>query len=204
MSTTRKKIREQVQIEYGRYLEKDGFNDNVDVRVIDLHVEQAINRLLKVQVLESVKRGNIEVPTCNIITYTLTPASNAVTLPVVPINLPLDMGIWSVALASAPETPFIPINNAFAMVYGGTNVAYLEGQIGYKVKGHVISFTSTVSATVDVDILVSDFSETSETDLLPVSPELEVEIIRSVLETLSSGTFAQAELNSIDNRRDAS
>lgn len=192
--TTRKKINEQIQLLYTQFLDKNGFNDEIDVRLIDVLVEQSINRFLKVQVINNVKAGNIEIPTCNIIEYTLTPASNTITLPVFPMTLAMDMGVWKVSLVSN-GVAMIPINSTMSNVYGSTNASYLEGQTGYTVKGNKIRFTTTVSAPVAVELLVSDFSTTGETDPLPVSPDIEADVVSDVLERISQGRFSQTELN---------
>jgi len=195
MATTRRKLREQVQLAYNQYVDKNGFDDEIDVRTIDLYNEQSINKLLKVQTLQNFKSGQIEIPTCNIITYTLTPTSNSVTLPVIPMQLAMDMGVWKVNLASAPNTAFIPINSAMVNVYGGTDAGYLEGQIGYTLKGNKIKFTGTVSTSVEVELVVSDFSTTGLDDLLPISPEVEADVIMDVLDRISQGRVSQPELN---------
>lgn len=195
MATTRRKIREQIQLKYSQYLSKNGFDDNIDVRVIDVDVEQSINKFLKVQTLQSFKSGNIEIPTCNIIEYTLTPSSNVVTLSVFPMQLPLEMGVWKVALASAPTVGFIPINSTMENVYGGTNAAYLEGQTGYTVTGNRIKFTTSVTVPVIVSLLVADFATTGLEDLLPISPEIEADVVTDVLDRISQGRISQPELN---------
>lgn len=192
--TTRKKIREQVQLLYNQFVDKNGFDDEIDVRLIDIMVEQSINRFLKVQVMNNIKAGNIEIPTCNIIEYTLTPASNTVTLPVFPMTLAMDMGVWKVSLVSN-GVAMIPINSTMSNVYSGTNVYYLEGQTGYTVKGNKIKFTTSVTTSVAVELLVSDFSTTGETDPLPVSPDVEADVVSDVLDRISQGRFSQTELN---------
>ncbi len=192
--TTRKKISEQVQLLYNQFVDKNGFNDEIDTRFIDTLIEQSINRFLKVQVMSNIKAGNIEIPTCNIIEYTLTPASNTVTLPVFPMTLPMDMGVWKVSLVSN-GVAMIPINSTMSNVYGATNTSFLEGQTGYTVKGNKIKFTTSVTTLVAVELLVSDFSTTGETDPLPVSPDIEADVITDVLDRISQGRFSQTELN---------
>lgn len=194
MSTTRKKIREQVQLQYNQYVDKNGFNDEIDVRLIDIMVEQSINKFLKVQVFQNLKAGNIEIPTCNIIQYTLSPVSNSVTLPVIPLQLPMDMGVWRVSLSSGGD-PFIPINSTMSNVYGTSNVGFLEGRIGYVLKSNKIFFTNPVTTSVAVELIVSDFATTGESDLLPITPELEADIISDVLERISQGRISQPQLN---------
>jgi len=192
--TTRKKISEQVQLLYNQFVDKNGFNDEIDTRLLDIMIEQSINRFLKVQVMSNIKAGNIEIPTCNIIEYTLTPASNTVTLPVFPMTLPMDMGVWKVSLVSN-GVAMIPINSTMSNVYGATNASFLEGQTGYTVKGNKIKFTTSVTTSVAVELLVSDFSTTGETDPLPVSPDIEADVITDVLDRISQGRFSQSELN---------
>jgi hypothetical protein len=192
--TTRKKIREQVQLLYNQFVDKNGFNDEIDVRLIDILIEQSINRFLKVQVVSNIKAGNIEIPTCNIIEYTLTPTSNTVTLPVFPMTLPLDMGVWKVSLVSN-GLAMIPINATMSNVYGPTNASFLENQTGYTVKGNKIKFTTTVTAPVVVELLVSDFGTTGENDPLPVSPDVEADVVTDVLDRISQGRISQPELN---------
>ena len=138
--------------------------------------------------------GAVDVPTCNIIEYVLTPTSNTVTIPVYPLQLPLDMGIWKVYLTSAPETPFIPINSTMSGVYGGTNAAYLEGQTGYTVKANKIKFTTSVTTSVTVELLVSDFTVIDIDTILPISPEIEADVISDVLNRLQETLFSQTEL----------
>lgn len=41
--TTRRKIREEIQLAYNRQLDKNAFDDTIDVREIDRMVERSIN-----------------------------------------------------------------------------------------------------------------------------------------------------------------
>lgn len=194
MATTRKKIREQVQLLYSNYIDKDAFDDAIDVRLIDIMIEQSINANLSVRFLNSMKVGEVQIPTCNIIEYTLTPSAGVVTLPVYPIQLPFDIGVWKVSLVSN-GIGMVPINAAMSNVYGGTSAGYLEGQTGYVVKGNKIRFTTSVTAPVNVELLVSDFSTTSETDPLPISADVEALVVSDVLDKISQGRISQPELN---------
>lgn len=193
MPTTRKKIREQIQLKYNQYVDKNGFNDEIDVRIIDIDVEQSINKFLKPQVLNSFKNGQIEIPTCNIIEYTLTASDNAVQLPVYPLQLPMNMGVWRVILANGEDA--IPINTTMASVYSGSNAVYLEGQVGYTLSGLNIKFTKPTTGDIVVSLLVSDFGVTDVDDVLPISPELEADIVSDVLDRISQGRISQPELN---------
>jgi hypothetical protein len=193
MATNRRKIREQVQLLYGQFLDKNGFNDNIDIRLIDLHVEQSINKLLKVQVMQNLKNGSVEIPACSLITYNLTVTSNRVVLPAIPIDLPLGMGVWNVILPSGKYA--VPIPKGFISLLGDTIASGLEGQTGYVATRNEIAFKSAVTGQVSVEVLVSDFATTGESEILPLSPDLELEVITMVLGIISEGKFSQLELN---------
>lgn len=202
MATTRRRLRQLIQLNYNNFISKNGGNDTVDERIIDIYINQSINKLLKVQVQENLKRGSYEIPSCSIVTYTRTPTSNVITLPIVPLSLPLDMGVWAVGPVGSDEK-YIPIPKAFSNVYAGTNVEYLEGQIGYVVRSNKIHFKSDVTTPVEIDLLVSDFDTTGEDDLLPISPDIEGLIVSDVLDTISQGRFSQTELTSKDSKVNA-
>jgi hypothetical protein len=174
-------------------------------------VEQSINKVLKIQVADSFKAGMYDVPKCNLIQYTCAVTSEPsnsrafINLPVIPLTLPMDMGIWSIAASAAALTPYIPIPAQDVLVFGtianGTNLSYLEGQVGYYVQGKKIYFTKDITTvgngsitSVVVNLLVMDFSQIGDNELLPISPEVESTIIEDVLTTISNGKISQLEL----------
>jgi hypothetical protein len=199
MITTRNRINEQVQLLYSQFLKKNGYNDNIDVRLIDIFVNQSINKFIKVQVLSNFKAGDIEIPSVNMMEYTLTPSQNKVTLPVYPVNIKFDMGVWSIAPASSPFSYYIPVPNIFQQTFAGTATEFLEGQTGWYQKGLTINFTKTVTTPVVVTLLVSDYGATGLTDPLPLSPELQSDIISDVMEQLNNARFTSQELQNKDN-----
>jgi hypothetical protein len=210
--TTKNKLAEQVQRLYARFLDKDNPSDIIDLREVRLIIEQSINKVLKLQVAESFKAGFYEVPLCNIIEYTVTTVVSDtgnnrayITLPAIPITLPMDMGVWSITATNAAMTPYIPIPSQDVLVFGtissGTNLSYLEGQVGYYVQGKRLYFTKDITlssngsiSSVVVSLIVSDFSKFTDNELLPISPEVESTIIADALQSISNGRAAQAEL----------
>lgn len=211
MATTKNKIAEQIERIYSRFIDKNNPSDVLDRREVVLLVEQAINSLLKVQVSETFKIGLYEVPLCNLIEYTATVTSDSsnsrayINLPAIPLNLPMNMGVWSIAASGSAIEPYIPIPSQDVLVFGtiasGTNLSYLEGQVGYYQQGKKVYFTKDITTvangsitSVVVNLLVTDFSQLSGTDLLPISPEIESLVMQSVLQTISNGRISQAEL----------
>lgn len=208
---TKNKLAEEVQRIYARFLDKDNPSDVIDIREVKLIVEQSINKILKIQVADSFKAGFYDVPRCNLIQYTCAVTSDSgnsrsfITLPAIPLTLPMDMGIWSISASAAALTPYIPIPAQDVLVFGtianGANLSYLEGQIGYYVQGKKVYFTKDITtvangsiSSVLVNLLVMDFSQIADNELLPISPEVETSVIEDVLTTISNGKISQAEL----------
>ena len=202
-------LSEQVQRIYARFLDKDNPSDVIDIREVMLLVNQAINKILKLEVAESFKAGLVDIPKCSLIQYTASVTADAtnnrsfITLPVIPLTLPLDMGIWSISASNAAMTPYIPIPSQDVLVFQGANLSYLEGQIGYYVQGKKVFFTKDITlagngsiSSVIINILASDFSQFADNDMLPISPEVESAVITEVLNIISGGRVSQAEMAS--------
>jgi hypothetical protein len=202
-------LSEQCQRLYARFLNKDNPSDVISIPEVMLLVSQAINKILKLEVAESFKAGLVDIPKCSLIQYTASVTADApnnrsfITLPVIPLTLPLDMGIWNIAASNAAMTPYIPIPSQDVLVFQGANLSYLEGQIGYYVQGKKVFFTKDLTlagngsiSSVIINILASDFSQFADNDMLPISPEVESAVITEVLNIISGGRVSQAELAS--------
>ena len=207
--TTKSLLSEQIQRIYARFIDKENLSDVVDTREINLLMNQSINKVLKLQVADSFKAGLVDVPKCNLLEYTCAVTADAgnnrsyITLPAIPLTLPMDMGIWSIAAATGAMTPYIPIPAQDVLVFQGANLSYLEGKIGYYLQGKRVYFTKNITLTANgtvtsvvVNLLVIDFSQIGDNDVLPISPEVESAIIDDVLQTISNGRVSQAELAS--------
>jgi hypothetical protein len=207
--TTKNILSEQIQRIYARFIDKENLSDVIDTREINLIMNQSINKVLKLQVADSFKAGLVDVPKCNLLEYTCAVTADAgnnrsyITLPAIPLTLPMDMGIWSIAAATGAMTPYIPIPAQDVLVFQGANLSYLEGKIGYYLQGKRVYFTKNITLTANgtvtsvvVNLLVMDFSQIGDNDVLPISPEVESAIIDDVLQTISNGRVSQAELAS--------
>lgn len=207
--TTKNILSEQIQRIYARFIDKENLSDVIDTREINLLMNQSINKVLKLQVADSFKAGLVDVPKCNLLEYTCAVTADAgnnrsyITLPAIPLTLPMDMGIWSIAATTGAMTPYIPIPAQDVLVFQGANLSYLEGKIGYYLQGKRVYFTKNITLTANgtvtsvvVNLLVMDFSQIGDNDVLPISPEVESAIIDDVLQTISNGRVSQAELAS--------
>ena len=209
MAVSKSVLSEQIQRIYARFLDKDNPSDVIDIREVMLLVSQAINKILKLEVAESFKAGLVDIPKCSLIQYTASVTADAtnnrsyLTLPVIPLTLPLDMGIWSISASNAAMTPYIPIPAQDVLVFQGANLSYLEGQVGYYVQNKRVYFTKDITlvangsiTSVIINILASDFSQFGDNDMLPISPEVESAVIAEVLNIISGGRVSQAEMTS--------
>ncbi len=211
--TTKLRMAEQIQRLYARFLDKDNPSDVIDIREVILLLRQSINKVLKLQVSESFKAGEYDVPKCNLLEYTCAVTSQSsnnrayITLPATPISLPMDMGIWSISAANSALNPYLPIPSQDVLVFGtianGTNLSYLEGQVGYYLQGTRVYFTKDITTvangsitSVTVNLLVMDFSKITDNEMLPISPDVESAIIDDVLQSIGAGRVSQAELAS--------
>jgi hypothetical protein len=209
--TTKLRMAEQIQRLYARFLDKDNPSDVIDIREVILLLRQSINKVLKLQVSESFKAGEYDVPKCNLLEYTCAVTSQSsnsrayITLPATPISLPMDMGIWSISAANSALNPYLPIPSQDVLVFGtianGTNLSYLEGQVGYYLQGTRVYFTKDITTvangsitSVTVNLLVMDFSKITDNEMLPISPDVESAIIDDVLQSIGAGRVSQAEL----------
>ena len=109
------------------------------------------------------------------------------TLPIKPLNLPRNMGVWSVYPSGQPEDEFIPLqmgqNN---LLRSQPMINDLLGQGGYETLGATLRFTQdltnggTVSPTVDMRLAVLDMDQYDDYTMLPIPPEWEWDIIKEV------------------------
>ena len=209
MPTTKAKITEQCQRIYARFIDRENLEPIVYKEEITLLVEQALNESLKEMMPDQNVYGGVELPTSGLLSFTpdlstaLSTDGKELTLPVVPINLPYDMGIFKVYHKDDPTAPYIPITKEASMVFSGSSAFYLEGQVGYFRQGFdKIRFTADVKALATnpvvvldddliVEMFIADFSQFSSTAVLPISADMERIVIRKTIESLSDGRIAR-------------
>lgn len=202
MPTNKRKIAEQVQRIYARYVDRENIDPVVYRKEIEELVQQSIAEVLQSQTFQSRRINRVDIPQSSIIKYSVPTANNKATLPAFPIDLERDMGVWEIVDPSSPLTPYIPLSNQTAKVMQGTVVESLQGAVGYYRYGSEINFLKQPANPVDVYLIVPDFSTLSDTDPLPLSAAYERTVIMKCLESLGIGAFAQNELKSVNNRED--
>jgi hypothetical protein len=194
MATNYKLLSEQIRRAYSRGIDREDTSPRLDDREIKLYVVQAINMLIKAEI------ANIGENVDSVLgTYELERDGTSplfyVTLPVIPISLPKNMGIWRVYQSGCPWNPYIPLKHGDFDIAQGTPAQYLETYVGYYQDGKRVYFTKEPSATVTLKLVVNDPAKITDTEVLPIPPEMESMVIDEVIRRLSSGQASQYELN---------
>lgn len=106
-------------------------------------------------------------------------------LPIKPIKLLRNMGVWAIRPSNDPTNEFIPLQlSQFNLIQSQPMINELLNQVGYEVRGMRVVFTKDISAdisAVDMDLVVMDMNEYSDYDPLPLLPEQEWPIVQELV-----------------------
>jgi hypothetical protein len=202
MPTTKRKISEQVQRIYARYVDRENIEPVLYKEEVMLLVEQSINTVLQADTMAGKRINRCDVPQSSLVKYSITVTDGVATLPAFPLNLEYDMGVWEIVDPTSPLVLYIPVPMQMAKIMQGTVVSALEQQIGFYRYGDKIHFLSTPASPLDLYLLVSDLSQLQDNDPLPLAADQEYKVIVNVLQALGLGQIAANELRSINNAED--
>lgn len=193
MATTKKKIAEQVQ----RLLSGNPIiSGRIHINDIKLLVEQTANQLLKADYFSvNMPEGDTIPNNCMVFTYdnvsvsTYKTTRSKATLPSIPISLPRNMGVLHVSKTDAIDEPFVPIpSSMYGIVKPQALLGDLSGLIGYEVVGKDIIFTKNLPGlgvnSVFIRLVGLDLSQLTDYDLLPLSSDMEAQIVTIVYNIL--------------------
>jgi hypothetical protein len=211
MIITKAKLAEEIQRLYVRYLHRDDLSPTTDPRELMLHIEHIANEELHVQSVAGFSNGNIDIPTGSLATYT-TPlvgvggTYSTTELPVYPIRLPFDIGVWKIYDPADPFNPFIPLIQMDQVLVSGNPAELLEQQVGFYVEGKLVRFTKDLTVApynltdVNIVLLLNDLSQYSDSDVLPITPEIAGNVITGVLKLMGMGQVALQEMNKAEEQ----
>ncbi len=132
------------------------------------------------------------------------------TLPAIPIQLPMNIGVWRVYRAGTPSDPFIPLQSMQYGIVGGVSHTNLETILGSKVCYEYFSHKEVrinqsiplLGVTkVNVQLLVVDPTTLGFDDLLQLPPDMEAALVNSVLETLTRRIGVRDSVNNEEDDR---
>ena len=208
MATTKKKIAEQIfRIIQGG---DPAGASNVKLPEVMLLVEQSLNTLLKIERFTNLKEGDrypvdLAIATYDNLAVTTYKDVSKCVLPAMPIAMSRGRGVWQVSKTDSISDPFIPLQpGQWAMVKNQRLLGELSGLVGYEVFGKDVVFTQNLVGqgvtAVMIKLIVSDFSQLSETDLLPIPADMEIQVIKMVLEMLGVYQKEDNAINGVDNK----
>lgn len=193
MATSIYRIAEEIgRIIYGGNIPIAG---KVSIFELKIACGQAINQLLKTdyfQVNESLRET---IPNGTVLgLYESIPITkyydkSAAKLPIKPIKLKRDMGVWAVFPTGQPDKEFIPIQmGQWGLLQSQPLLNNLMGQCGYEVYGDQVLFTKDLSVpttqpppTVSMRLVIMDIAQYGDYDPLPLLPEQELTVKQMVL-----------------------
>lgn len=159
---------------------------------VEKGAEQKINAKFRMRQFENLSGGEtipdgMTMATYEGITVTSSGDRSKATLPVMPVSLIRNMGIFDVRYQDNSFIPLQPGQRNLLRV--DTLLNDLLNQVGYEPKGMTINFTKDITlygwTTVDMDLIVSDFSSLSETDPIPVPADYEEILINELVAQFS-------------------
>lgn len=193
-----------------------GYPDVADsVQLQDMYpaIQNIVNAMLKMQQFninmpqgetlpENLMIGiyeNIEVVTAG---YGI-PKSKAI-LPILPISLPKNMGIYQIYAADYPDNPFIPIQaGQTALLKTDALLSEMLGQVSYEPKGKTIFFNKDLTlvqiTSVTMELVVMDISLYGETDYLPLPADFEGAVVEQLVNMFAPVTSESGVVNPYTN-----
>lgn len=191
--TTKKKISEQVQ----RLLKGNPVIEaRVHINDVKLLVEQVANQMLKADYFAmSLPEGDTVPNNCMIYTYDSVPVTtykttlSKCTLPSIPLSLPKNMGVFHISKTDDINNPFIPVpSGMYGIVKPQELLGDLSGLISYEVFGSTVVFNKNLPALSINNVLIRligmDMSTLTDYDLLPLSSDMEAQIVDTVFKIL--------------------
>ncbi len=212
MILTKKVISDQVLMRLA-----GGFRDTnfpTDERDIWKATEQLINAGLKLsQFAQNLPNGETLPENLMIGIYenvAVTSSSGGIgksyaTLPIMPISLPRNLGIYQIYDGRFPDSPFIPIQAAQrALLKTDALLSDLLGMVSYEPKGKTIYFSKDLPiygvSTVTMELMVFDMSLYGINDVLPLPADYLSGIIEKLVQMFSTVIPEDAAVNNFSTQ----
>jgi len=154
----------------------------VEERDIWGRIEQKINAMLKVQQFNmTLPSGesypeNLSIGTYEGVTVVSSGFKSYATLPVMPISLPRNAGIYQIYDPNNPENAFIPIMRGQSQLLKTDSLlSDMMGQISYEPSGKKINFSKDLTlmgvSTVTMELVCLDIGLYGQYDMLPIQSD---------------------------------
>jgi hypothetical protein len=166
---------------------------SISLNEIKISCGQVINQLLKTEYLGANMKLGETIPNASVIArYDQNVVSqygngaSKTTLPVKPLMLPRNIGVWSIYVPDEPDKEFIPLQmGQSSLLKSQLMINNLLGQVGYEVRGKDVYFTKDLTnggnnTYVTIELVIMDIAQYGDYDILPIPPELEWQVVQEV------------------------
>lgn len=176
---------------------------NVTIPELKIACGQVINQLLKTDYFQTNAALGEAIPNGSVlglyedITVTSSNGKSKATLPVKPLKLPRNMGVFAIYQKTNEQgyydldKEFIPLQmGQGGLVKSQPLLNDLMGQTGYEIFGNEVIFTKDLPAIypyirLAMRLVIMDINEYGDYDALPILPEMEAQVIQMVVEMYS-------------------
>jgi len=182
-----------------------GANSKVWIEEVMISVAQVANALLKIDYIqnnlpmaEMIPNGSVLGLYENILVTSISGRA-VCTLPIKPMKLPRNIGVFSIF---DEECEYIPLEMGHANLLGSQPLLSTLLTAAYEVFGDRVVFRSDITLGNDTPkyvsarLMIMDFNQYSEYDPLPLIPELEFEIKKQVVALYLGEPMADKLVNS--------
>lgn len=171
---------------------------SISINEVKLAINQIINKFLKTDYISTNIGGRELIPNGSVlalyenISVEKWGDRSRSSLPVKPLKLPRDIGVYSVYPSGKPDEEFIPVQiGQTALLKSQPMINDMLGQICRQTEGLYVVYNKDLtsifpSITVDMKLVVMDISQYSDFDVLPIIPEWESDIIMEAYKMFSS------------------
>lgn len=155
-------------------------------------VEQCLNKILKMEYLNTnIPFGEMIPNGAAIATYEGIAVEqygtrSKSTLPAMPLKLPRGIGVYQIFDPANMDCPFIPLEmGQQGLLSTQPLINNLLGQVGYEWYGMDIIYTTDLTQPDPIEVtmrlVVLDITQYTDWDILPIPPEMEMDVITEVL-----------------------
>ena len=163
-------------------------------------VIQVVNGMIRAQHFTETMAGGESIPDGMMLAeYDNVPVEkyknvSRATLPVMPVSLPMNMGIFHIGKVDDIINGFVPFQpGELQMIGEEPMISNILGQIGYEPRGKYVVFNKDITTNqaeyriteVYMQLVVKDVSLYGDYDLLPIPASMEFELISATFQALT-------------------
>lgn len=188
---------------------------NISMGEMRISIGQVANQLLKTEhfsinekMMEKIDNGAVLGTYDDILVTSYETGKSKCKLPVKPLKLPRNMGIFSIFPKGQSDKEFIPLQMGQAsLIQSQPLLNDLLGQVGYENYGLDIIFTKdltlggSVVPYVSMRLAIMDISQYGDYDILPILPEQEWQIKQEVIKLYSGVGVSDLLVDSLQKQQ---